>query len=277
MKILPADRKMNPWVRSNFHDGPTAEEKVPPKMKRAFDEVPAKTWKPFFALFDSAKMKAHLLLEWGQNLLEVQQPRCHRVQGLRMERVEAEGQAIQQNRYVAWNFGCLSRCGTVEFRRPPGVTAAADAQKWAAFAVAFVCAATQSNWQAPWLSSKRHASVAELQSFVGRGLDLLGWGTLLDPRALVENTSPAEPLEHFDLEEVKRKLAKAKERGFEEKIVRSRQNSPASSHSNSPTTRKAGSCSNSPASVRSNSPANHGARSESPATNRPNAPRIQCP
>ncbi|KAK4249196.1 hypothetical protein C7999DRAFT_39747 [Corynascus novoguineensis] len=246
MKIMPADRKMNPWARSNFHDGPKAEGKVPPKMKRAFDEVPAKTWKPFFALFDSAKMKAHLLLEWGQD-------RC-----------------------VAWNFGPLSRCGTVEFRRPPGVMAATDAQKWAAFAVAFVCAATQSNWQAPWLSSKRHASVAELQSFVGRGIDLLGWKTLLNPRGIVENTSPAVPLEYFDLEEVNRKLAKAKrESGFEEKIIRSRQNSPASSHSNSPTSRKASSRSNSPASVRSNSPANRGARSESPVPNRPNPPRTR--
>ena len=188
-KIMPADCKENPWARSNFHDGPKAEDKVPPKMKRAFDEVPAKIWEPFFAHFDNAKMKAHLLLEWGQS------------------------------RNVTWNLASLDRCGTVEFRRPPGVTAAANAKKWAAFVVAFVCAATQSNWQAPWLSRKRHASVAELQSFVGHGIDLLGWGTFLNPRGLVENTSPAVPLEYFDLEEVKRKLAKAnKESGFEEKV-----------------------------------------------------------
>lgn len=120
---------------------------------------------------------------------------------------------------MAWNLASLQKCGTVEFRRPPGVKTPADAQKWATFAVAFVCAATESDWQAPWLSNKRSATVAELQSFVSSGLKLLGWERFLNPRALTENTSPATPLEYFDWEEVKRKLAKAnKASGFEEKV-----------------------------------------------------------
>ncbi|KAH6628431.1 putative amidoligase [Chaetomium tenue] len=111
-KIMPASRKANPWARSNFRDGPEPTDKAQPALKKAFDEVPSKAWGPLFALFDSVKMRQAILLTWGQD------------------------------RNVSWNLAPLSQCGTIEFRRPPGVRTAVDAQKWATFAVAFVCAAT---------------------------------------------------------------------------------------------------------------------------------------
>ncbi|KAK3297109.1 uncharacterized protein B0H64DRAFT_473261 [Chaetomium fimeti] len=177
-KIMPAERKKNPWARSNFHDGPGPADKAQPALKKAFDEVPSKAWKPLFAVFDKIEM-TNVLLTWGQV------------------------------REVSWNLASLHKSETVEFRRPPGVKTAAAAQKWATFAVAFVCAGTQSDWQAPWLLNKRSATVGELQSFVSSGLELLGWEHLLDTRELTENTSSAMPLEHFDWEGVKRKLGES--------------------------------------------------------------------
>ncbi|KAH6855005.1 hypothetical protein B0I37DRAFT_45119 [Chaetomium sp. MPI-CAGE-AT-0009] len=165
MKIMPAERKMNPWARSSFRDGPLPTDKAQPELRKLFEEVPTKTWKPLFAVFERIKTINAVLLTWGQE------------------------------RNVSWNFGCLTTCKTAEFRRPPGVKTAADAQKWAAFTVAFVCAATKTDWQTPWLSSKNNATVAELQSFVAHGLRLLGWENFLDPSKLTENTSPAMPLE----------------------------------------------------------------------------------
>jgi hypothetical protein len=193
MKIMPAVRKENPWARSNFRDGPRdnplGEDKATPGLKNAFDEVPSRAWRPLFALFDKIKMVNAALLTWGQS------------------------------RNVSWNLASLQKCGTVEFRRPPGVDTPADAQKWAAFTVAFACAATQTDWHTPWLSNNRHATVAELRAFVSRGLKLLGWERFLDPRVLTEITDPAMPFTAFDLEEVKRKLAKAnRASGIEEKV-----------------------------------------------------------
>lgn len=186
MRIMPADRKMNPWARSNFRD--LGADKAQPALKKAFDEVPAKTWKSLFDVLDKIKMVQSALLIWGQT------------------------------RYVSWNLAPLTSSGTVEFRRPPGVGTPADAKKWVAFTLGFVCAAVQANWHAQWSSKKTHATVSDLHSFLRTGLQLLGWQGYLDPRSLVEDTSPPKTLEWYELEEVKRKKAKAEQQtGFEEK------------------------------------------------------------
>ncbi|KAL2017758.1 hypothetical protein VTK56DRAFT_1676 [Thermocarpiscus australiensis] len=233
MRIMPADRKMNPWARSRFRDIDTNDPAVKPSsaepdLKKAFDEVPTKSWKPLFDIFDAIKMKQMVFRKLGQA------------------------------RHVSMNFANVDneKCNTVEFRRPPGVKTATDAQKWAAFTVAFVRAAIEPHWYDQWVSSRHHASVQDLQKFVKGGLNLLGsgWGNLLDPRQLVEDTSPPLRFEAFKLEEVKRKLAKAvKESPFEEKVMRSRENSPSSSQPGSPARTSSPAGTNSP--VRSSSPA----------------------
>lgn len=200
MKIMPADRKNNVWARSNFRrltDPTTNKVKGPSneKLRNAFERVPNDGWRPFFDIIDKPKGRL------TQALLR-----------------ELE---MAQDREVSMNFSTISSYGTVEFRRPPGVNTSADAQKWAAFAVAFVCASFNPEWDhGSWATVNRHATVKDLQSFIRSGIQLLGWPQwILDPNTLVENTSPKQPPEYHHAEEIKRKLAKAeKESGFEEKV-----------------------------------------------------------
>jgi hypothetical protein len=87
------------------------------------------------------------------------------------------------------------------------------------------------------VARRRHANVAELQKFIEKGLQRVGWSqhNVVDPRVFIENTSQKEPPAYGHAEEIKRKLVKvSQEGGFEEKVIRSRQNSPASSHPSSP-------------------------------------------
>ena len=198
MKIMPADRKSNEWARSNFRTftNPITKAVKQPastELKNAFAGVPEHGWKPFFQSIDRAKVKRNFL------------PELH----------------IAREREVSMNFRPIGSYGTVEFRRPPGVKTAADAQKWAAFAVSFVSASFDPNWDyQAWSTRTRHATVEELQSFISRGLELVEWPrTVLDPRVLVENTSTYQPPEYCHAEEIIRKLAKAnKESGFAEKV-----------------------------------------------------------
>ena len=212
-KIMPADRKVNPWCRSNFHDIPGStrpDDKATPMIKTPYDAVTTKGWKPLFDVFDK---------------------------GVKINRTTAVN-VMGQNRTVSMNFAPLAAsCGTVEFRRPPGVKTAADAHKWTAFTLAFVSACLEPNWHTAWAATNKHATVAHLQQFVQRGVARLGWkaGVLDVPRAIVEDKSPATPPSAFDLELIKRKIAKANsESEFVKKIVRSRQNTPVSSANNSP-------------------------------------------
>jgi hypothetical protein len=198
MKIMPKDRKMNSWARSNFRDiinekDKTIEKKAYTPLKEAFNQVPTKAWRPLFDHFDKRiKMKDHAAHEGQDN-----------------------------DRGVSVNFIPLKQCGTVEFRRPPDIKTAADAQKWAAFAVAFASAALQPDWHLPWVTRPRHATVEELQTFVQGGVKLLGWPkSVLDTSILVENTSQVEPPAYDHVEETKRKLAKANREisGFAEQV-----------------------------------------------------------
>ncbi len=197
-KIMPADRKNNEWARSNFRTftNPITKSVKQPastELMKAFARVPEDGWKPFFQSIDRPKIKKTFL------------PELH----------------IAREREVSMNFQPISSYGTVEFRRPPGVKTAADAQKWAALAVGFVSASFDPGWDyQAWSARKRHATVEELQSFISRGLALVEWPrTVLDPRVLVENTSTYEPPEYSHAEEIIRKLAKAnKESGFAEKV-----------------------------------------------------------
>ncbi|KAL2173910.1 putative amidoligase enzyme-domain-containing protein [Thermothelomyces heterothallicus CBS 202.75] len=206
-KIMPPDRKKNPWARSNFYD--STKSTATKALKDTFALVPSEGWLPLFRYIDGISSMAFVPSKWGGD------------------------------RNVSWNISAVvsGGGGTVEFRRPPGVKTAAEAQKWAAFTLAFVCAATQSSsWVDRWQGEKKHAGVGELQSFVTEGLRRLGWEkrAVLTPAVLKEDNSTAIPPSAFGEELIKRKLEKGnRTSAFEKKMISSRQNSPASSRPNS--------------------------------------------
>jgi hypothetical protein len=212
-KIMPAERKQNPWARSNFHkpQAKTADKTTDKTTDKAkdkatgsvavvpvtvdpvalFQSVREDSWKPLFDFFLTITMKGKI------------------------------GLLLGDDRAVSMNFMPITNedCGTIEFRRPPGVKTAAAAKRWTAFTMGFVRATMEPGWHEKWSSKKNGATVSDLQNFVKTGLGLLGWGDVVDTRTFVEDHSTATPLSAFNLQEVKRKLAKAANEGeFEKKV-----------------------------------------------------------
>ncbi|KAL2165947.1 hypothetical protein VTG60DRAFT_3567 [Thermothelomyces hinnuleus] len=209
--IMPPDRKHNPWARSNFQDGPLPKDKAKKELREAFERAKTEAWQHFFTYIDQIGsgnlFKQFALFTWGQE------------------------------RDVSWNLAPLDNCGTVEFRRPPGVKTASEVQNWAAFTLAFVSAATRPAWHAPWAARREHATVKDLRDFLSQGCTRLGWGdNVLNPANLKVHNEPAAPHTYFGDDLIKRKRDKAKkEGGIEEKIIKSRENSPANSRPSSST------------------------------------------
>ncbi|KAI6092854.1 putative amidoligase enzyme-domain-containing protein [Hypoxylon rubiginosum] len=138
-KIMPADRKNNEWAMSNFKD-----PKTPAALKQAYAAVPTATWAPLFAKFDGIKMKEMVYRELGEN------------------------------KYLSWNFYHLSlNCGTIEFRRPPGVRSATDAKHWAGVALGFVSQALVTDYTRE-KSFKQYPPVNALVHFIAIGAQRLG-------------------------------------------------------------------------------------------------------
>jgi hypothetical protein len=207
-KIMPADRKQNPWARSNFHkpQAKTADKTTDKTTDKAKDKATGsvavdpialfqsareKSWKPLFEFFLTITMKGKI------------------------------GLLLGNDRAVSMNFMPITNedCGTIEFRRPPGVKTAAAAKRWTAFTMGFVRATMEPGWHDKWSSKKNGATVSDLQDFVKMGLGLLGWSSFVDTRTFVEDHSTATPLSAFSHQEIKRKMAKAANEGeFEKKV-----------------------------------------------------------
>ncbi|KAK4099070.1 hypothetical protein N658DRAFT_488032 [Parathielavia hyrcaniae] len=124
-----------------------------------------------------------------------------------------------ERRYLSWNFeNVTAPCGTIEFRRPPGVNSAPKAIHWAAFALGFVSMAQAYDWAsiAPLTTL---GSVAELQSFITQGLERLGptySDALSEP--IVEDISPPIIPTAAEVAVIEQKLkAKKKKSPFVEK------------------------------------------------------------
>jgi hypothetical protein len=134
--IMPPERKENTWAMSNV--------KRTAAWKAAYDQVPQRTWAPLFDSLDKHKMKQMLLHGW-----------C-------------------QERYVSWNFSnVLSGCGTIEFRRPPGVKTAAAANHWVAVTLGYVAhAMVLQNWSMVKLT-KTYPSTDNLRNAIAAGVKLL--------------------------------------------------------------------------------------------------------
>ncbi|RYP76041.1 hypothetical protein DL769_003698 [Monosporascus sp. CRB-8-3] len=204
-KIMPADRKNNEWAMSNFLAPNTLKA-----VKDAYAAVPRAGWVPLFALYDKIRMV--------QNI--------HR---------ELHG----SDRYMSWNFSNVTdECGTIEFRRPPGVDSAVKARHWAGFALAFIAQGMATDWRDMSSTSlKFHVPVPYLARFVDSGekrLESASRGAL-KYQAVVEDTRPATVYSVRELAVIKRKKAAKEKEGspFAQKQANSRPNTP-STRSNSP-------------------------------------------
>jgi hypothetical protein len=143
-KLFPSNRIIdNRYIESNL-DGPYAN----PELKRVFRHVRTESWNPVFSHLESA------------------------------DDTDSFVQAVSNTtKWVAWNFTCLNDLGTVESRRPPGVSSAAEATKWAGFTLAFVSAAiTDTSYFNYYRSLCIHPSVEELYGFASNGLALINTG-----------------------------------------------------------------------------------------------------
>lgn len=145
-KIMPANRKENPWAMQNMLSEDVAKAK--PQLGTAYAQVQTKTWKPLFDIYDS-QMKTNL------------------------DRTQAFA-IMGYCRYVAWNFEHITdACGTVEFRQCPGIKSSAPAKHWTSFVLGFLYAAAfqkDPDW-AQIASQTTHPSVEGLESFTRAGVE----------------------------------------------------------------------------------------------------------
>lgn len=181
-RIMPRERKLNPWAMPNMRHEKVAQ-RVPDVVK-AYNTVETATWEPLFRIYEKR------MGIWPQNAYIT----------------------AGQDRDMAWNFwNVTNRCGTVEFRQPPGVKTAADAKHWAAFTLGFIQQALDSDFE-DVKHTRAHPDVSRLQYWVFKGLASLQVppGALI-PDLIVENKEPPKVWSAAHLEDVKRKKA-AKEK-----------------------------------------------------------------
>ncbi|KAK2812537.1 hypothetical protein FQN50_001181 [Emmonsiellopsis sp. PD_5] len=181
--IMPAERKDNQWAESNV--------KAIKTWGDAVNLVPQNTWAPLFDTFDKQKMIPNLML------------------------------GICGNRYVGWNFSnVLGGCGTVEFRRPPGVRSSAEANHWIALALGYVAnAILLQDWSAIKVT-KTHPSTADLRNAITRGTQILGPGLNNALSSMADIDEPATRPSSAELARInQKKKDKADKRSlFAEKV-----------------------------------------------------------
>ena len=173
-RVMPADRKENEWAVSNVVGRGAG---VSQKLRRSYSLVPAQTWARLFKLLDKVTPET------------------------------VHGLLASNTRYLSWNFEHITEpCGTVEFRRPPGVDSVEKASHWAAFALGFVAQAMDSETDWARLESRNTVgSVEELRAFVTQGIGMLGptcSGALGPVR---EDSSPPDVLTQEELDQIELK------------------------------------------------------------------------
>ncbi|POR38150.1 Uncharacterized protein TPAR_01664 [Tolypocladium paradoxum] len=199
-RVMPPRRKNNPWATSNM-----VSEKTAKNVRDAHAAVRHSSWGPLFRIFDEVKAKAQIPLQ------------------------------LFNDKFIAWNFKNLTGCGTVEFRRPPGVQTAEAARFWTGLTLAFVRQAMDTKWDS-YQTSRSHPTVEHLREFISRGFTKLERTCqgALDVRELAEDPSPATRFSSAEIRAIDRKKA-MKERqggGFAQK-ANSRPNTPSSSSGSS--------------------------------------------
>ena len=139
-KLMPPDRKRNKWAASNVE--------VIPQFGAAHDQVEQRTWAPFFDRIDRYKKVEAILRDYGMN----------------------------SNRYLSWNFkNALDiGCGTIEFRRPPGVDKTTAAKHWAAFALGYTAHAIELQQWSKVRNTNSYPSTQDLRRAICSGVQALG-------------------------------------------------------------------------------------------------------
>ncbi|KAG8404847.1 hypothetical protein J3459_016657 [Metarhizium acridum] len=136
---VPADRKENEWAASNFK-----EKSCNRTYAELHGNISSLTWGPLFQKFDGVRLPALIPAD------------------------------VFHNRYVSWNFKHLgSECGTVEFRRPPGVEDARRALYWVAFTLGFLEGAMGFDLS-DVKEERKHGTFQDLQERIFDGLTRLG-------------------------------------------------------------------------------------------------------
>ncbi|KAF3479657.1 uncharacterized protein GIQ15_06633 [Arthroderma uncinatum] len=191
--IMPAERKDTPWAEPNMRMIRNCEKNI--------NKVPQTTWAPVFNEIDNCKFIPTLLAHVN----------CSK-------------------RQVSWNFSnVVNPCGTVEFRRPPGVKSAADAKHWAALTMGFVAEAMRQDWKAV-RTTKTHPSTDTLRSVITRGARSLGSPVqaVLNPMLMADINMPATVLSVEERQKIKQKIEKKakKHSVFVENVINSRPNTP---------------------------------------------------
>lgn len=149
-KVMPAERKQNPFAMSNMLSDDVF--RATPALKKAYLAVGKDTWKPLFDFYD-AKIKSNLM-----------KPQAHVIMG--------------SCRLLSWNFEHIAAsCGTVEFRRCPGAKSAQMAKHWVRFTLGFIAATAiapqDANFWTIRSNTKGYPTVQSLDLFVQNGLTKL--------------------------------------------------------------------------------------------------------
>ncbi|WEW59373.1 hypothetical protein PRK78_004844 [Emydomyces testavorans] len=189
-KIMPADRKENEWAKSNVEAFPA--------WNAAVAQVPARSWAPIFDEFDKHTMKATLLL------------------------------GLCDDRYVSWNFSnVLGGCGSIEFRRAPGIKRSAEAKHWVAIAVGYAAfSLTVQDWDTV-RSTKTLPTTNALREAINKGVQTLGPMSQGALGAMPDINAAPRPVTAEELARInQKKKEKAKKLSvFAEKVL-SRPNTP---------------------------------------------------
>ncbi|TWU71855.1 hypothetical protein ED733_003304 [Metarhizium rileyi] len=200
-RVMPGNRKNNTWAVSNFQD-----DKTGIKYRELYNKISSDTWAPLFDALDEVRFLPLVPLE------------------------------IFTTKHQSWNFKHLrSECGTLEFRRPPGVETAEEAIYWAAFALGFIKGAMTCDWSIKKMS-KAHADSKALKSFVHDGLSQLRLthGVRSYIPDIVERNDPPTAYTSTEMRVAEREKGEkhSKDSNFVVK-VNSRPNTPGSSSSSS--------------------------------------------
>ncbi|KAM7200877.1 hypothetical protein V8F20_005119 [Naviculisporaceae sp. PSN 640] len=151
-EVVPEDRKNNIWAASNCIGNDPDMESVSVKLRDAYSKALKLGWKT--ALFDTYLGEDNLNRGNAYKVMQY---------GARPGKIAG--------RYVSWNFQHVDDpCGTVEFRRPPGVSSAKDALHWIAFTFGFVSEAIKTDWDANEYNGTAVQDFTKLDQFVRRGI-----------------------------------------------------------------------------------------------------------
>ncbi|KAF7587319.1 hypothetical protein BBP40_007404 [Aspergillus hancockii] len=115
----------------------------------------------------------------------------------------------------------LNHCGTVEFRRPPGVDNSADAKHWIAFSPGFVShSISLEGWEA-MRKTKAYPSTDDLRENIMRGVQALRGESWASLKPILDDGREARVTTLDELDRISRRKRVKKQSAFAEKVCSS--------------------------------------------------------